>query len=437
MEFVYIILLAVCLIIPATIAYVLVKSRGTSKKKRGGGNSNGDVDNRIFPNKTKEHIKKEAIDKYEHISDLKRNTYWNKYKKKVLITHISIICVSLLLFILFTVLSLVNGFSVSNIVMMSVSLFFCIVCGASLIFHLKREKRKVVIRSINIELAKIYKKLTYQRVDMFKPYVWKHSDLCKKIEDINSKYSFDRATCRQHKYYYDCKSKRELDTFDYDRSLFAAMLKDEEFFKNLQIIYDANCSKYEAYVKEYEGLEKYTKEIDIENLDLDYETFHSCECMLYRERRQAPITAPSVMIEISYTSPSGRNHYKDQKIYSLNDLRNIYDQKQKELLEQLIKQKKQEELERKRREKERKLKHLEKYEKELIQREEEVAQKEKDFLEATQGHIYTNDKVKRDEIDIAIEDNISLGQKISLLKDEYYSGKINYEEYQARRKELL
>ena len=433
----FIIFLAVVVIVIAIIAgSVKSNNVGRETTTRQTYNNNGPFQ-QVYTNKTKKVILKESAEKYERISNNKREQYLRSYKKKMKAICITLISVSFSVYLLFIVLSLLNRFTAFNIVMLVLFFIVVIVSIINLFMLVRREEKKLTIKAISIELSKIYKNLTNERVNKFKHYVWSHSKMCKDIADLNNKYEFNRDVCREHGYRYDCKSKRELENFNYDKWIINFMAQNEEFFETFQSIYSKDNSNYNKYVQEYRHLEKYTNERDIENIDLDYETFHACEYALYKEKKQSYIVPPSIKLNISYVSPSGRNSYSDKRIFFYDDLVRLVKLKQEEENKAVFAKQQKEKLAQEKRAKEKKLRELDKLESKLAQREKEINEREKEFLEATKEHIYTTEKIEVNNREIEIDENLSLSQKLKLLKEKYDNGEITYEEYQAKRKELM
>ena len=64
-------------------------------------------------------------------------------------------------------------------------------------------------------------------------------------------------------------------------------------------------------------------------------------------------------------------------------------------------------------------------------------QKEQEFINATRDHIYTAEKIDVAKEEIIIDENLTLSQKLKLLRTKFDNGEITYEEYQSRRKGLM
>ena len=391
--------------------------------------------------KTNDEIEIEAKEKYGKISDAKKSEYLKKRKRFLKILYISL-SLGFLLYLFIGLSKDINnpeyvGVSTGAIVICSILLFLSIMMIIAMIIHLKKSSEILILEQIKKELKKLYNNLTDAKIKEKTPYVKQHSEMYKNIQKINNSFTFDRKICRVHEYSEYLNSKRQFDTFNFDKWIIEKLDSNQTFFNSFKSTYEDNYSLYNKYKNEYFSIKKYRTIAELENSEVPYEIFNIIEKKLFNDSIQAPITAPTILLNISYTSSTGRNRYHDKCTYNYSRIIGIIQDREKreqakreetERIKKVIAQKK---------EKERRLRELDKLEVKLAQKEQEINKKEKEFLEATKEHIYTADKIETPNQEIEIDENLSLTQKLKLLKEKFDNGEITYEEYQTKRKELM
>lgn len=427
------------------IAYIVSisvnENRGTNTCERSGNglySKSGAISNNRIPSKSKETIILEAKNKYNRISDKMKQKHLKDRKKYLKIFYIVFTCV----FFIMGIICICVGFVAKQNKIVSIiigSLFIAV--GITLLIimsvKLKHSDEKLILEQLRKILKKTYESLTIQKVNQYKSYVKNHSIMYKNIKELNYKYKFDRDICKTHNYYEYLNSKRQLDCFNYEKWIFQQIDQDPEFFNSFSKIYEENEKEYNEYIKEYSALKKFREEIDIEDLDLEYETFNYIEREIYNESKHPPITKPNIILEISYTSPTGRNYYSDKHQYSYYNLLEIIKDKDEQEKRIIVEKRKKELLMEQRKVKESKLRELDKLEKKLAEKEQELNKKEKEFFEATKEHIYTNEKVLINNKGTETNKNLTISQKLKLLREKFDNGEITYDEYQIKRKELM
>lgn len=380
--------------------------------------------------KTNQEIKKEAVAKYNRISDKKKKQHLEKRKKSIIVCHVSWFSILSVVSLIFLIAGLV-AFGVM-LALLSVALF------GYMFIRLKMPDKKIILEQLEFVLKKTYSSWTYEKVAKAESIVKVHSKMYKEIQEINKKYVFDRTICKKHRFNEKLSNKRQFDNFDYSKWIFAKIESLPNLFLKMETTYEWNSRKYSQYSSEYDAIEKYTPEIEIEDVGIEFEIFNACEKRMFENSKHSKIEIPSVYLEISYTSPSGRNHYQNSRTYNYKELLLMIQEKEAEEKRQFEEKAKKEALSQQKREKERKLRELDKIEKKLTQKEKELGQKEKEFFEATKEHVYTTEqKQQLDTVSVEIKEEMSLTQKMKLLRAKFDNGEITYGEYQRQRKELI
>lgn len=278
----------------------------------------------------------------------------------------------------------------------------------------------------------------YEEFEKFKEnFVKQNSKVYKKLIDLNQRYRFTKYPFFRE-YEVECNSKKQFDNFNYEKCLITIIERDERYFYNLEKNYTKLEDEYAKYLNEYESIKcLMLNKLDYKFTEIPFATFNITEKQIYNNFFQEKFNKPEILIYVKYATPLGRNFCEDSKKYDLNQILDIikkYElEKQRQQIEMAEKQKRLEE----RKVKEQKLRELDKLEAKLVRKEQELNQKEQDFLNATKEHIYTTNAIKANSQDFNIDKDLSLTQKLKLLKDKFDNGEITYEEYQAKRKELI
>lgn len=243
------------------------------------------------------------------------------------------------------------------------------------------------------------------------------------IQELNSKYNFYKAEPIYVKNI-ALKSKRSLDNFNIEHYFFEELENDLDNYINLIKTIEQNKILYDEYMGFYKSIESYTSIEEFRNNikpKISYKSFRNCEKQLYKDLLiERPVCEMTINIIVSYTSPTGRNHYERATLYKHNQIKKfintIIDRQQNEFIErerryqqQLIEKERKAIIAKEKRAKEKKLRNLEKYERSLIKKEESLNKREDEFITATKEHIYAPNK------DIIIEKDNTLDQTLSLI----------------------
>ncbi len=261
------------------------------------------------------------------------------------------------------------------------------------------------------------------------------------ITKLNNRYEFHKISGTVIKFNPRLKSKKSLENLNLYQYVADEIANNQSYYSSLFNKINENIRNYKSYQSEYKSIEKYTTEEEFNKFNgikLKYKTFLNCEKKFYQSMKlQAPVMSVRADCHATYTSPSGRNHYWRDESYSFYQLERMlkYVEQEQERIQQEKERK--EKLAEEKRAKEKRLRELDKLESRLAQKEKEINEKEKEFLEATKEHIYTAEKIEVNNKEIKIDENLSLSQKLKLLKEKYDNGEITYEEYQLKRKELM
>lgn len=384
--------------------------------------------------KSNEKLQNDAKIKYQNISEKYKQELLEKRKKFLSRLYI-------FLSVLFAFYAVIGGIPIVSAGDTDGAFLIVLFAGLSIFMLVKlysklnKTDKELILEQLVKELKKFYSKLTPENIERYTLYVKKYSKAYKALEGLNKEYSFDRNICKVHKEYKYCDNKRQFDNFDYKIWIYEYIENNDNFFHVVENVYEENKTRYIDYDNKYKKLAVYLTEDEVDKLELDYEIFNYIEKKLINSSKHSCITPPSVDLKIVYTSPSGRNRYENSFNFHYSKLLKYFAQKEELDREKEFKRQQKVEAENQKRKKEQRLRELDKLELKLEQKEKELQQREKEFLEATKDHIYTSDNIQK--IERQIEDEMTISQKLKLLKEKFECGEITYEEYQERRKELI
>lgn len=251
-------------------------------------------------------------------------------------------------------------------------------------------------------------------------FVIEESVLIKKLDDLNNSYA-KRLSALKIIPYEDvvfCKSKSEFDKFDTDKYLLNIMREYISIFDSMIEKAKKKNQLIEEYFSKYDELEN-VKAKKVISKEITKNEFLEIENEIYEDRClvTGDLLVGDVLVNISYSymSPSFRNSYENKKQYYYNEIKNLL-KKSKEPKQLTTAQKRNLVLEEKLN---------------------EIKKAKEEFDKATKGHIYSANKARIENEKIEIDANLSLSQKLKMLRMQFDNGEISYEEYQRKRKELM
>ena len=273
-------------------------------------------------------------------------------------------------------------------------------------------------------------------------YVKETSRVYGELKRINSQADFSYVGTKELYLNPQLKSKITLEKSNLNLLTRNEVAQNLEYYKRIVTRVDSNRLKWQKYVKAYDSILPFTTEEEffkiVGNSQIEYKKYLLIEQDLYKkERLQRPVTEITVHCHATYTSPSGRNHYWRDEYISFYELRKIIEEIDEEIESNRFKVAQKNMKDEERKAKQKRLRELDKLEVSLQKKEMEIDKREQEFIEATKGHIYTNSETNILKECIEIEENLSLSQKLKLLRTKFENGEISYEEYQIKRKELM
>ncbi len=147
------------------------------------------------------------------------------------------------------------------------------------------------------------------------------------VEELNSRYSFhedifDRGC---YVYTYEFNTKQRYDRYSLE-DVMDILLQDElwTFEKAIKDV-DENKKEYERYCAELEGFHSEITEEECKLYKIRYSWYLKTEQKLVEKIVKKPILSIEVDCGKEYTSPAGRNHYEDGRIFDDGEVREMVD----------------------------------------------------------------------------------------------------------------
>ena len=371
-------------------------------------------------------------------------------------------------------------------ILIALAVIALITCVGAIVNYFQKKHTSNTVKNSNSKKS-LFLTFTEQK---HADYVKTHSKMFKKMVALNREYSF--STIYPQNYTEICNTLKAYNKIDEDEYLKNKIEENLYWYKQELAKAEGNLRLWNTYCSEYKKLELFLTKDEIKNLPerkVRVKTFEKIERKLYNlTHLSKPNCAFALSVDVSYTSPQGRNSYNKSAKLTHREIRELIPKIEEELLEKervltnMLEQKRKEKLEkeaekllkeeerqklRKKREEERAKERKEileyrerkRAEERLILAEYTAAQNKKlyiqlkaqeellekreaEFKAATKGHIYSlehsNSPVLTSaEPNSAQSEDVSTWVKLKRLKSQFDNGEISHIEYEEQRKKLL
>lgn len=175
--------------------------------------------------------------------------------------------------------------------------FFNRVFRKNLILALSIAAALVIILILVIIIRKLHAKSVEKKII-------EESARLKSLNELNLKYDFFDIK-KTYKYTISCKSKQQFDRFN-SEEYFKIILKENPALITLSSLAAKNKNKYQKYSEDFSELPEtmYTKDFWVQT-----------EKSLLEKNKLKPVTEFNVILQWTYVSPKGRNHYSKRFEY--------------------------------------------------------------------------------------------------------------------------
>ncbi len=147
-----------------------------------------------------------------------------------------------------------------------------------------------------------------------------NSDKIKALMELNKQVAF-KSYSPTFNHFYRCKNKREFDNLNIRNFFFNCVHQHYSSYSIIKECVRDNITKYDYYLKRLETLTSTVTEELCQQLDITKKKFQKREQKIFQNlTHRPPLRHVDIYCEIIYTSPQGRNHYKNTAIYNLSQL---------------------------------------------------------------------------------------------------------------------
>lgn len=153
--------------------------------------------------------------------------------------------------------------------------------------------------------------------------VMRTSPRYKDILAINGKYNFHQIK-NLHKLIKNHNSKAQFDRFDYSIFLEDEIEKRMHFYDLILDQAEENAFWLRQYHEELESASSFVDKNTIKGKGLPYFIYRKVEQEIVSDIILHPTCKPKVLCKSSYTSPKGRNSYRDSRTFSYSELIDEY-----------------------------------------------------------------------------------------------------------------
>lgn len=151
------------------------------------------------------------------------------------------------------------------------------------------------------------------------------------IEETSNRYLAYKALCAKYQYlqvesnteYCEClESKNKFDHFNFDKYVFGRVCKERDTFEEILDAIEINKKQLVKFEEEYRQLPDFTETPP----SWLYSVLERRVMKNEEKHREPPTTESTITCSIHYTSPAGRNRYKNFQVYSTEDIKNFVNQ---------------------------------------------------------------------------------------------------------------
>lgn len=183
----------------------------------------------------------------------------------------------------------------------------------------------VILFSAIITLLYVAYRFMYLLYESVKEKVKSTSKRYNDILNINANYNFHNDIRQEYPSIQRLKTKQQFDRFNYDRFFQEDIEKSKAFYDSLISKVNKNKALLDEYNVDISKASAFMKKNEIHKPKIPFIIYSWLEEKICFDILLKPITNPKFVYRIEYTSPKGRNHYKDKRTYSFHGLNHNVD----------------------------------------------------------------------------------------------------------------
>ena len=152
------------------------------------------------------------------------------------------------------------------------------------------------------------------------------SPYIKSIKELNKKYTFETIQKSNDSKSFILNSKRQFDTFDFNKKGKEYIKDNLGYFNKIIEKIKINKKRYSEYTEELARIRITTNKKLAKSYRMPLKSYNKREIKFGRQFFRHPQVTYSFRISWSYTSPGGRNSYRNYKSYSFDEIVSIVNQ---------------------------------------------------------------------------------------------------------------
>lgn len=137
---------------------------------------------------------------------------------------------------------------------------------------------------------------------------------------INQKYHFWNDVKKEYIFPKRLKSKQQFDRFNFNNYFNEIIEKDLDIIEDIIIKMKDNQTWLEQYIEEVNNIELIATKEEAKSCGIPLFIFKKIEERIFEEEQLSPNVSPVFLCRVRYTSPKGRNSYKGEAAFSLQEL---------------------------------------------------------------------------------------------------------------------
>ena len=169
--------------------------------------------------------------------------------------------------------------------------------------------------------------------ERYKKFVLSNSDRLKNLLSLNKITKFHEDVLDYYYFTQALNSKRKLDNTSIHDFFLTLIERDYENFKTIKNKITENIQKNNIYISKCNAIKSTITQEDCKKFRTRYKKFIRYEKSLFRNLLLSPVVNTKIVIELTYTSPQGRNHYSKSDIYYFSSFAHAFE-KQTSLINQ-------------------------------------------------------------------------------------------------------
>jgi len=160
----------------------------------------------------------------------------------------------------------------------------------------------------------------------YKKFVLANSEKLKTLIILNSNTKFHESVRNEYYFRENLNSKRKLDNTSVYEFFIGLIEQNYEFFAKIEKKIKDNIKINKVYVSKYKEIKSTATEEFCHLLNTRYTKFMRYENLLFDKLILSPTIDTEIKVDLTYTSPKGRNFYRKYDVFNFNRFCRIFEE---------------------------------------------------------------------------------------------------------------